>query len=416
MSNLQAVRGTKDYFFEEQAKFSKVVSVATEVAKLFAYQEASTPILEFSEVFKRSLGDYSDVVNKEMYSFDDRKGKSLTLRPEFTASIMRAIITNGLYNQMPMRIFSWGPLFRYERPQKGRMRQFHQINVENVGTDSPFSDAEVISLGHMVLTKLGIGNDRFSLEINSLGDKDSRQKYLGKLVEYYTKYATSLSEDSKLRLEKNPLRILDSKDAGDKKINQDAPKIHEYLNADSARHFDLVKQNLSDLGIKYNINHLMVRGLDYYNHTAFEFVTSELGAQGALIAGGRYNGLISQLGGKDYPAVGFGGGIERMAELMRHSKEPTNLVSIISLCSDAVSESYKLAHKLRESGIASMVEEGTNLSKSMKKALEREAKYALFIGEEEMASGQYKLKNLQERKEQNFTLEKLIEVVQKNEF
>lgn len=415
MSKIQSVRGTKDYFFEDQAKFSQIVAKAKQVSERFGYNETAIPIFEFTEVFKRSLGDLSEIVNKEMYTFEDRKGQSLTLRPEFTAGVMRAIISNGLYNKLPLKLLSWGPLFRYERPQRGRMRQFHQINCEYVGSSSPFADSEVISLANMILEELGFGG-KFSLEINTLGDKESRKKYYEILSEYYNKYRNDLSEYSKLRLENNPLRILDSKEAEDIKINQTAPSMLDYLTTESKKHFDRVLSQLERMQIRYNINKNIVRGLDYYSHTTFEFITKELGSQGALIAGGRYDGLMAMMGGKDCPGVGFAGGIERMVELYSYQRKEERLVSVIALNEDFYDKAYEIAHHLRKTSVNVEVEHSTNLSKALKKALERNAKYAIFIGEEEINSGKLKIKNLHSRNETKLNLEELINIVKNDEF
>lgn len=415
MSKIQPVRGTKDYFFHDQQKFTKIVEISRQVTECFGYQEASTPIFEFTEVFKRTLGNFSDIVNKEMYSFEDRKGQSITLRPEFTACIMRAIISNGLFNQLPLRLFSWGPLFRYERPQRGRMRQFHQINCEYIGSDNPLADVEIISMASMILNDLNISKD-ITLEINSLGDNETRSKYIEDLVKYYQKYVSELSEESKLRLEKNPLRILDSKDENDKKINHSAPKITEYLNYESKKYFDAVLENLAMLGIDYNINNLMVRGLDYYNHTTFEFITEKLGAQGTVLAGGRYNGLLQLMGGKDAPGIGFGGGIERLAELYAYEGKQSLLLSVIALKEELLFHANKLAYILRKEGIATIIENSFNLSKALKKALDRGVKYALFIGEDEIKNNKFKIKNFATREEQDLELTNLITMVKQNEF
>ena len=274
---LQPVRGTKDILADDYRVFSHVQNTARHVSFLYGFKEISTPIFEFTEVFKKTLGEESDVVGKEMYMFEDRGGESITLRPEFTAGIARAFISGGLTNQLPLKLFSTGPLFRYERPQKGRQRQFHQINFEMLGVADPMADVEVISMGAHVLDALGV-SDKIKLEINSLGDKDSREKYRDALVEYLNDYKNDLSDDSKIRLEKNPMRILDSKDEGDKKIVEDAPVIGDYYSNEAADFFAAVTEGLSGLGVEYGLNNRLVRGLDYYSHTAFEFTTNQLGS------------------------------------------------------------------------------------------------------------------------------------------
>jgi histidyl-tRNA synthetase len=415
MSKLQPVRGTKDILFTEQKKFQAIVDIARLISSRFGYQEAAIPIFEFTEVFTRTLGDYSDIVNKEMYTFPDRNGQNITLRPEFTAGIARAVISNGLYNEFPLKFFSAGPVFRYERPQHGRMRQFHQINCEYIGVEDPLVDIEVIDLANMILSKLGL-IDVVSLEINTLGDRQSRSHYLEKLIEYFRKYHSSLSEDSKIRLEKNPLRILDSKDEMDKKISHDAPSILDYLTNDSKQYFEIILDNLTKIGIKYNVNKKMVRGLDYYNHTTFEFITDKLGAQGTVLGGGRYDGLLKIMGGQDAPGIGFAAGIERISELYNYQSEARISVSIIALEKDLRFEANKVAHALRAAGINSEIENTYNLSKAMKKALNREATYAIFIGEEEIKKQRFKLKNFSNRQESEFDLSTIINLIKKNEF
>ena len=411
---MQPVRGTKDLFFKEQDKFTHIISIARHISSLFGYTEASTPIFEFTDVFKRTLGDFSDIVNKEMYTFEDRKGQSITLRPEFTASVMRAIISNGLYNQLPLKLFSWGPLFRYERPQKGRMRQFHQINCEYIGSPKAITDVEVISLAYKLLKKLGLEN-KVELEINSLGDSESREIYISSLVEYYSKYKNDLSEDSKLRFDRNPLRILDSKDDSDKKINISAPKIENYLNKTSKEFFEQVLAGLESLGISYNINHSMVRGLDYYNHTAFEFITNDLGAQGTVLAGGRYDGLLKMMGGKDYPGVGFAAGVERLAELSEVDISHNQVVSIIISDHSFEGLALKLCSELRDQEIAVVIEENHNPSKAIKKALERKSSLAIYLDDRTSESLCF-VKNLNNRVEEMVGFNNLANFIKSNEF
>ncbi|MEQ9116314.1 MAG: histidine--tRNA ligase [Rickettsiales bacterium] len=414
MSNLQPARGTKDLLFKEQEEFTHIVSLARHVSSLFGYSEMSTPIFEFTEVFKRTLGDFSDIVNKEMYTFEDRKGQSLTLRPEFTASVMRSVISNGLYNKLPLKLFSWGPLFRYERPQKGRMRQFHQINCEYIGSPKAVADIEVISLAHLLLDRLGV-LDKVRLEINSLGDFNSRSLYIEKLVDYYSKYKNDLSEDSRLRFDRNPLRILDSKDSGDKKINQSAPKLEEHLNKESKRFFEEVLSGLDALGIKYYQNHSMVRGLDYYNHTAFEFITEELGAQGTVLAGGRYDGLIKTMGGKDSPGVGFAAGIERLVELADIKVSRNQLVSIIVTNPEYEHDAMKLSSQLRRNEISVEIEEQNNPAKALKKAIERGAGLVVYF-DNRVALESCIVKNLKDRSEERVEFQGLVNFVKSNEF
>ena len=296
MAKLQPVRGTHDLLPEDCLRHRRVTEVFRGLALRFGFGEIATPIFEFSEVFKRTLGETSDVVTKEMYSFTDRGGDEITLRPENTAGIARAFISGGLSQHLPLKFFASGPMFRYERPQKGRLRQFHQLDVEILGVPEPLADIEVIALADQLLRDLGVAGDT-TLELNSLGDEDSRAAYRAALVEYFNDHRSALSTDSLLRLDRNPLRILDSKDLGDREVITDAPIMGDYLNTASKDFFAKVKDGLGVLRVNYDLNSRLVRGLDYYTHTAFEFTTGTLGAQGAIIAGGRYDGLIETMGG-----------------------------------------------------------------------------------------------------------------------
>tara|TARA_R110002094_G_scaffold194482_1_gene167827 strand:+ start:97 stop:1341 length:1245 start_codon:yes stop_codon:yes gene_type:complete len=384
VSQPQPVRGTHDLLPEDFARHAHVQNMAREVAARFGYAEMATPIFEFTEVFARTMGESSDVVSKEMYSFESRGGESMTLRPEYTAGICRSFISNGLQQQVPFKVFATGPMFRYERPQKGRQRQFHQIDVECIGAAEPQADIEVISLGAAILKALGI-LDKCSLEINTLGDQESRQAYRAVLVEYFSDHKDSLSKDSLDRLERNPLRILDSKDAGDRALVEKAPLFTDYLNSFSSDFFAEVLDGLSLLKIGYHLNRRLVRGLDYYTHTAFEFVTTELGAQGAVIAGGRYDGLIEALGGKSTPGIGWAGGVERLAMLATGAIKEVRPIAIIPIGDAAETAAQKLAYSLRQDGHAIEMAFKGNLSKRMKRANKLNARAAILIGEDELA-------------------------------
>jgi len=412
MEQLQPVKGAQDFLADQYARFLHVVDVARQISHNFAYQEISTPIFEYTEIFKRSLGDASDIVSKEMYTFDDKKGRSLTLRPEFTASIIRSFISNSVQT-LPYKVFSFGPLFRYERPQKGRYRQFHQVNFENIGSKGPTADAELILLAHHLLRRLGI---EVTLEINSLGDSITRAKYREKLVEYFSKYRNDLSEDSKMRLEKNPLRILDSKDKGDRDLIVGAPKIKDFLTKESAAFFDSLLSTISALGISYHVNQSLVRGLDYYTDVVFEFTTDKLGAQGTVLAGGRYDNLIKQMGGQDVPAVGFGAGIERLMELYSGEVNHSNKVYIFVLGEQNFTYSLQLADKIRDLNISTELVLVNNINKSMKKALNDNAKFIVFIGEEEVRNNNYKVKDIDIREEKILILDQLIKEFRDYEF
>src|ERR687892_410647 len=328
MSALRPVRGTHDIVGETALRHRRVIETGRAVAARYGYREVATPVFEFTEVFARTLGETSDIVTKEMYTFEDRAGDSLTLRPEYTAGIARAFISGALGQQLPIKLFASGPMFRYERPQKGRLRQFHQIDVEILGAAEPLADVEVIALGARILAELGLAG-HVVLELNSLGDPASRRVYREELVTYLSRYRNDLSPESQDRLERNPLRILDSKDAGDREILGGAPSLPESLNEESRAFFAEVRAGLDALGIGYRLNPALVRGLDYYTHTAFEFTTRELGAQGAVIAGGRYDGLVATMGGPGTPGIGWAAGVERLAMLLDQAPPPPRPIVVI---------------------------------------------------------------------------------------
>lgn len=397
MSKLQPVRGTHDLFGKEAQAFAELVTLVRSVGQLYGFSDVATPIFEFTEVFKRTLGDTSDVVSKEMYSLEDRGGESLTLRPEFTAGIARAFISNGWQQHLPLKLFSSGPLFRYERPQKGRQRQFHQVNFEWLGDASPYADIEMILLGAHILGYLQI-LPKCKLEINTLGDKESRTAYTKALVDYFKSHAAKLSEDSKTRLEKNPLRILDSKDAEDKKLVVDAPKIEGYLTPAAKEFYETVIAGLKDspVGNILTVNPSIVRGLDYYSHTVFEFTafSEEVGAQNTVLAGGRYDGLMEQMGGPATPAVGFAAGIERLLLLAPKIAFRIKPIAVVAIGDASVDAAFKLTQALRvRERIAEMVVHN-NPGKALKKADKMQAGFAVLLGENEISSGQYVVKNL----------------------
>ena len=316
---VQAVRGTQDIFGEDAARFEHVVKTFDRVRKLYGFRPVHVPMFEFTEVFARSIGETTDVVSKEMYSFEDRGGESLTLRPEFTAGIARAYISNGWQQHAPMKLAAWGAAFRYERPQKGRYRQFHQLDAEIIGAGEPAADVEIIAFAAQLLDELGLG-DKVVLQLNTLGDAETRAGWHGALVAHFEANRDALSEESRERLAKNPLRILDSKDPRDRPLVDAAPGIDAHMTAEAGHFFDKVQRGLEAAGVSYARNAALVRGLDYYRHTAFEFVTTHLGAQGTVIGGGRYDGLIESMGGPPTPAVGWAGGIERLAMLVRDAR------------------------------------------------------------------------------------------------
>ncbi|VAX05262.1 Histidyl-tRNA synthetase [hydrothermal vent metagenome] len=406
---LQPVRGTHDIMGDKARRFQYINKIFQDIAKRFGHEEISTPIFEFTEVFNRTLGETSDVVSKEMYSFEDRGGESLTLRPEYTAGIARAFISNGLQQSLPCKFFGFGPMFRYERPQKGRMRQFHQIDVEILGVPEPQADIEVLALAATLLDKLGLKDD-VTLEINSLGDKESRDNYRDALVEYFTAHKDGLSEDSLTRLEKNPMRILDSKDDGDRALVEKAPRISDHYNAATKAFFDEVRVGLDALDITYVINERLVRGLDYYSHTAFEFITTKLGAQGTVLAGGRYDGLIEKMGGPATAGIGWAAGMERLAELidpllMDKEKRPIVIVPVNANCQ---MEAMKIAHKLRTEGLTVDMGYRGNMGKRLKRANKAHADEAVIIGEDELARGMVMIKNLNDGKQQEVALDNVL--------
>ncbi|MDJ0893774.1 MAG: histidine--tRNA ligase [Alphaproteobacteria bacterium] len=384
MSSLQPARGTHDLLPEQHRRHRQVIETAREIAALYGFAEIATPIFEFSEVFRRTLGDTSDIVTKEMYTFEDRGGAEITLRPEATAGIARALISGGLAQELPLKFFTHGPMFRYERPQKGRLRQFHQIDIEVLGVPEPLADIEIIAVGAHILEALGVLG-KTTLELNTLGDAESRKAYREVLVDYLQGHRDELSEDSRERLTRNPLRILDSKDEGDRRILMDAPLFPDYLTGEATDFFAEVRTGLDALGIGYSLNPRLVRGLDYYCHTAFEFTTEALGAQGAVIAGGRYDGLVEAMGGAPTAGTGWAGGIERLALLIDEPTGSPRPVAIVPIGDAAAQRALGLAAELRHAGISVELGYRGNLSKRLKRANKLGARAAVLLGEDELA-------------------------------
>ena len=391
--SLQPVRGTHDVLPEDGRRFRTVTEAGRTTAERYGYHEIATPILEFTEVFKRTLGDTSDIVTKEMYTFTDKGGEEVTLRPEGTAGVARALISGGLSQHLPLKFFYQGPMFRYERPQKGRLRQFHQIGVELLGVAEPLGDIEVIALGAAILSELGIAA-KTRLELNTLGNKRSRAVYREVLVEYLSRHRDALSEESLIRLERNPLRILDSKDPGDRAVIAEAPGFGESLDAESTEFFAAVCAGLDALGIAYGLNSRLVRGLDYYCHTAFEFITDALGAQGAVIAGGRYDGLISTMGGGETAGVGWAAGIERLTLLLDGEIDPARPIAVIPLGAAAEALALPLAERLRRGGFPVDLGYRGNLKRRMNRANKINARAAVIIGDDELAQNSATLRDL----------------------
>ena len=393
MEKLRTVRGVHDLLPDELHKHNKVIDGGLEIADKYNYSQIEIPIFEYAEVFTKPLGKSSDIVTKENYIFKDRNEDELMLRPEGTSGIVRAFLNAGLVQDIPQRFSYYGPMFRYERPQKGRLRQFKQFGIECLGISSSMADIEVISLGYDFLDKLKIIN-QIDLKINTLGDFDSRQKFRNALITYFKDYQAKLSKDSIRRLKVNPLRILDSKDHEDQKIIRNAPNILEFLNLESKTRFEKICKGLDHLNIKYDIDQNLVRGLDYYSHTAFEFVTNELGSQGTVLAGGRYDGLSKMLGGPDVPGVGWAAGIERLVLLV--SNEFVNKTDVV-LMGQVESFNYYLLpimKKLIQKGFKCEIIYTGNLSKKFKRANKIKASYAIILGEEEISKKVFKFKNL----------------------
>lgn len=396
MSTLQAIRGTRDILPSEAPLWAVIEELSRQVLSLSAYQEIRTPIFEQTELFARGIGEATDAVGKEMYSFEDRGGRSIALRPEITAGLVRAFIQNKLFAQGGVqRLWHLGPAFRYERPQAGRQRQFHQLDVEILGSRDPRADVEIITVATQILNALGL--TALTLDLNSVGSGEDRQTYRDALVSYFTPYKDELDEDSRDRLTRNPLRILDSKDKRTQEIVTDAPSLLDYLSEDSQRHFDGVQQHLTHLNIPFNVNPRLVRGLDYYTHTAFEIQSSDLGAQATVCGGGRYDGLVAQLGGPDTPAIGFGMGLERLIILLeqmeRYSTTPELDVYLISRGEEAEFQSVSLADQLRKHGYSVEVDlSGSAFGKQFKRADRSGAVLGLILGDAEAEAGKVQLK------------------------
>ena len=412
MKKLRTVRGVHDLLPSELNKHQIVINAGLEISDKYNYSQIETPIFEFSEVFTKPLGKSSDIVTKENYIFKDRSEDELMLRPEGTSGVVRAFLNAGLIQDSPQRFSYYGPMFRYERPQKGRLRQFKQLGVECLGLNSPMADIEVISLGQDFLDKINILN-KINLKINSLGDFDSRKNYRDSLVKYLKDYQSKLSKDSLRRLVINPLRILDSKNEEDQKIIQNAPSIFEYLNIDSKRRFEDVCKGLDHLNIKYQIDKNLVRGLDYYCHTAFEFTTHELGSQGTVLAGGRYDGLSTMLGGPDVPGVGWAAGIERLALMIYSEFDSAIDVVLIGQSDNYNFLLFPIMKKLVQQGIKSEIIYNGNLSKKFKRANKINASYAIILGEEEIDKNVIKFKDLKSGNEELLNIDQIIEQILK---
>ncbi|MGI2130763.1 histidine--tRNA ligase [Shewanella baltica] len=404
---IQAIRGMNDILPTQSPLWQKVEAVLRSSVSAYGYSEIRTPIVENTDLFKRSIGEVTDIVEKEMYTFADNNGDSLTLRPEGTASTVRAGNENGLLYNQEQRLWYMGPMFRHERPQKGRYRQFNQFGVEVYGIGTADIDAEVLMLSARLWEKLGI-SDHVSLELNTLGDPAERAVYRDALIAFLEQHKDALDEDSKRRMYSNPLRVLDSKDKNVQAILAGAPELMDFLGDESKTHFSQLRELLDAVGIKYTINPRLVRGLDYYNRTVFEWVTSSLGSQGTVLAGGRYDGLVAQLGGKDTPAVGFAMGLERIVlllETLELNKDiPSEVdVYVTAMGDSCLVEAIKIAQELRSALPNLKVMShcgGGNVKKQMKRADKSGASVALLIGEDELAEGMVTVKHLRNDIEQ----------------
>ncbi|KFD20018.1 histidyl-tRNA synthetase [Tatumella ptyseos ATCC 33301] len=399
--NIQAIRGMNDYLPADTALWQRIEQVLKQVLAGYGFSEIRLPIVEQTPLFKRAIGEVTDVVEKEMYTFDDRNGDSLTLRPEGTAGCVRAGIEHGLLYNQEQRLWYIGPMFRYERPQKGRYRQFHQIGAEVFGLTGPDIDAELIMMTARWWKALGIA-DHVSLELNSIGSLEARAAYRDALVAFLEEHKEALDDDCQRRMYSNPLRVLDSKNPDIQQLLNDAPQLGDYLDAESREHFDGLCALLDDVGIAYTVNQRLVRGLDYYNRTVFEWVTTSLGSQGTVCAGGRYDGLVEQLGGRATPAVGFAMGLERLVLLVQAVNpefEPNRKVDVYVISSGAgvQSEAMKLAEEVRDAApeIKLMTNfGGGNFKKQFARADKWGAKLALVLGEDEVSNQQVVIKNL----------------------
>ncbi len=403
--NIQAIRGMRDILPEQSPLWQLFEQRVRDVLAGYGYSEIRMPLLEMTELFKRSIGEVTDIVEKEMYTFEDRNGDSLTLRPEGTAGCVRAGIENGLFHNQVQRLWYQGPMFRHERPQKGRFRQFHQIGVESYGMEGPDIDLEVILITSRIWRAIGL--DGLELQINTLGTADERMAYRERLVEYLSARRDQLDEESLRRLESNPLRILDSKNPEMQELIAGAPALIEYLGEESRAHFETLCAGLDQVGVNYLVNPRLVRGLDYYSRTVFEWVTDRLGAQGTVCAGGRYDGLVEQLGGRHTPAIGFAMGVERLISLLEETDFTTQTAAIhaymVLVGEEPQRQGLVLAERLRDQipGLRLLTNCGGGSFKSQFKKADRSgAQYALVIGEDELQRGVAGVKPLRDSSEQ----------------
>ena len=407
---INPIRGAHDLFGEEINKFNKIISEVKLVASQFSFNELITPIFEYSELFKKPLGEQSDVVLKEMYTFKDRNDDEITLRPEYTTPMIRAVISNGLLNNLPAKFFGTGQMFRRERPQKGRYRQFNQINFENFGSNDLFADIEIINLANIILKKI-LPNNNIKLHINSLGSRENLNDYKKILSNFFNENKNSLSRESIDKINSNPLRILDSKNKEDIEVVQKSPKLIEFLSKDNLKNYEEIKKCLINLEIPIYEDSTLVRGLDYYCNTVFEFKTDEIGSQDTLIGGGRYNGLIKTLGGKDLPGVGWAGGIERIMLLMDNVVNLNQYIHFAILDPEYKTHALKAYDFLIKNNYSVYWNYKFNLKKSLSIANEKNANYVVIIGESENINDNFSVKNLKNGNQEIKNLSNLLDVI-----
>ncbi|MBN1499118.1 MAG: histidine--tRNA ligase [Spirochaetes bacterium] len=410
MMKYSRILGMEDIYPDKSAKWDYIIETAKNVSLRYNYRHIITPLLEYTELFKRGIGDETDIVSKEMYTFEDRGGRSLTLRPEGTASVVRAYCENGDYNRLSScKFFYFGQMFRAEKPQKGRLRQFNQFGIEFFGEDDPYYDFEAVSLMNTITMELKISD--YELHINSIGCSECRPEYIKKLKDYYSEHLNELCEECKRRLEKNPLRLLDCKNEKCSILKNNAPKINEHLCSGCGNHHEVFKNYMKSAGIKYVENPYLVRGLDYYCKTTFEFISPQLGSQGTFAGGGRYNTLVEMFGGKPTPAVGFGAGLERLLLIIEDRLEVKNNIDIYIIHSgeQTLQKAVQISEELRSSGFSVDLEPGRKGFKSQfSKADKWESSYALIIGEEEISQGKCSVKNLSSGIQENIEFSSIL--------
>lgn len=404
---LQPIRGMKDILPVDHKRVDAILGICNQSSSNYGFKKISTPILEHIGVFNRTLGESSDVISKEMYNFTDRSGDSVTLRPEYTAGVMRAVISNNLHMELPLRLFSFGPCFRYDRPQAGRQRQFHHLNFEFIGEKGPYIDAEMLSLVSDICEKLGISSF-VKLELNSLGSSESRKSYLRILEEYFSDNKDKLSEDSLQRLTKNSLRILDSKNPGDQVLVANAPLVSDYYDNESKEYFDELREILKVMQVNYVLNPRLVRGLDYYCHTAFECTTDRIGAQSSILGGGRYDGLSKIMGGPDISACGFAAGLERLLLVSSIQGETNRPIILMPIGDNNINPAIKIMNRLRSENKIALTEYKGKVTKRMNNANKAEASHVIFVGDEEVAQQKYKVKDMDSGNESLYSLEEII--------